>query len=77
MNGRELFEYYTSKREYSGSDDDKYAQTLMTIFYHLSDNIFGLIEQAHKSGRKLEIKVREQDHPLMNDELTIDDIIIA
>jgi hypothetical protein len=66
MKGKDLFQQYTSKRDYSGSKADEYAQLLFTIFFHIQDAIYPLLEKAETAGKKLSIK--ESYH----DDVTID-----
>ena len=56
MDGFELFTHYTSKRDYTGSPEDSYAQTLETLFVHLRDDLFPLLEKAELENKKLLIK---------------------
>lgn len=71
MNGQDLF-VKLSKRDYSGSEEDNYAQLLGTIFTHVHTEIFILLEKAEKLGKKLNIS--ESD---LSDEYTIDDITLV
>lgn len=69
MNGQELLNQYTSKRDFSGDIHDQYAQLLMTIFSSIGANIYPLLEKADKSGKSLSVKGEP-------DEITTDDIIL-
>jgi hypothetical protein len=46
MDGKDLYIKHISKRDYSGSSDDEYAQLLFTIFSHLKEAIYPLLEKA-------------------------------
>ncbi len=71
MNGQDLY-LKLSKRDYTGSPQDNYAQLLGTIFLHIQSDIFKLLEQADKLGKKLKI---ERSNSL--DEYTIDNITLV
>lgn len=51
MSGKELFLKYTSKRDYSGSQADEYAQLLFSISFHIKDSIYELLEKAEKKTK--------------------------
>ena len=74
MNGEELFQYYISKRNYSGSAEDEYAQRLMTISSNIFKEIYPLLEHAEVIGKKLVIKPLDHGYPLLNGELSKEDI---
>ena len=75
MNGNELYKNYTSKRDFSGSVADEYAQLLETIIGQIDDSIFKLLEKAEKLGKKLSIKEDSDDVPF-GSEITVDSIIL-
>lgn len=52
--GELLFEYYTSKQ-------DDYAQTLGTAFMEVGDKLYGMLEQAQKTGKRITLKEDLQD----------------
>lgn len=56
MTGEELYQYYTKKRDYTGSLDDVYAQELLTLFFNLFEEIFPLLEKAEEINKRLYIK---------------------
>ena len=56
MTGKELFAYHSSKRNYSGNPHDEYAQWLETLYFHLCDKLYPLLEEAEKLGKKIGIK---------------------
>ena len=58
-----------SKRDYTGTESDIYAQLLQTILFHLTcssqeDKFFELLETAEKEGKKIVIK----DNSISNEE---------
>ena len=59
MTGEELFKIQ-AKRDYSGSEDDSYAQWLQTLFLQLpSDQLtafWELLEEANATNRKIRLK---------------------
>ncbi len=77
MTGQELFELYISKRDYSGSEEDRYVETLRTIWSNIFYKLYPLLEDAEAQGKKLDIKTVDHGHPLLNDELNEDDIILV
>ena len=72
MDGMKLFNHYTSKRDYSGSKADEYAQLLETIRFHIGNDIFPLLEKAETENKKISIK----DSDALVDEYSIDDVIL-
>ena len=72
MSGEKLYNQYTSKRDYSGSKADEYAQLLETIRFHLGAEIFPLLETAKKNNKQLSLK----DEGVLVDEYSIDDVIL-
>ncbi len=59
MTGEELYQKI-SQRDYSGSDDDQYAQLLKTLYYNLmvsgqEQQFFKLLETAQKNGKKITV----------------------
>lgn len=76
MTGKELFKKYTD-RDFSGSEADVYAQTLLTIFAHVHDDIFPLLEKAEKENKKLDIKSFPENEQMLHDELVKEDIIFV
>lgn len=56
MTDLELFESL-SKRDYTMSDKDKYAQWLQTLFFQLpKDEFLNLLRLAEKQGKKIKTK---------------------
>jgi hypothetical protein len=68
--GKKLYKVYVSKRDYSGSPQDEYAQLLSTIYLHLGDSVFTLLKTAEISKKKLELRQS------FSDEYTIEDIAL-
>ena len=60
MNGKELYEQFISKRDYSGSHEDEYAQLLDTLFFYVGDDLFPLLEKAESEGKSLSITEDDQ-----------------
>ena len=61
LSGKKLFEALTSKRDYSGSEEDNYAQLLLSIHRHIREDIFPLLEKAARNNKKLYI-IEDPDH---------------
>ncbi|MDP3561718.1 MAG: hypothetical protein Q8R83_06045 [Legionellaceae bacterium] len=76
MSGQELLRDITSKRDYSGSDEDRYAQLLMTIWSNIKEGIYPILEKADKEGKKLNLKAKSTDSIIV-DEIVVDDIILV
>jgi hypothetical protein len=77
MKGKELLDYYTNKRDFTGSNDDNYAQELMTIYSNIGEQIFHLLEQAEIEAKKLAVKKAPKGLEFRQDFITIDDIILV
>jgi len=73
MNGKELYLKYVSQRDYSGSEADKYAQLLQTVFYQIDADIFPLLEKAENEEKKLTVT----PEALSNDEIVTSDLVLA
>jgi hypothetical protein len=73
MTGEQLFTVKT-KRDYSGSEIDNYAQTLMTIYSNIGGLIFPLLLQAEKENKKLDVKTFGD---YLVDEITQADVILV
>lgn len=76
MKGKDLFQQYTSKRDYSGSKADEYAQLLFTIFTHIHEAIYPLLEKAETDNKKLSLKEPSLDGLITFDEYSTEDIIL-
>lgn len=77
MTGKELFDHYTSKRDYTGSKTDEYAQLLATIMFHIGTDIFDLLEKAESEGKKLEVLDLTENGKTLRDEIQVKDIIFV
>lgn len=75
MTGKELFEHYTSMRDYSGSELDQYAQTLQFIWTNIHDDIYSLLEKTETLGKCLDIKTFPSD--ILIDEINVSDLIFV
>ena len=71
MNGLELFNKYTSFRDFSGSPKDEYAQFLETLLINIGEDLFPLLKEAELSGKKLTLVDTEIDF------ISVDDLVIA
>ena len=76
MIGNELFKDYTSKRDYTGSKADVYAQLLQTIMFHIGDEIYSLLELAEKEGKKLKVLDITENGKILSDEIQLTDIVL-
>lgn len=77
MSGKELFYSYTSKRDYTGSKTDEYAQLLETIMIHIGREIFDLLEKAERQGKKLKVLDLTENGKFLRDEIQITDIVFV
>lgn len=77
MTGEELFKEYTSKMDFSGSEADEYAQLLLTIFLHIREDIYNLMEKAEIEGKKLEVLDLTDNGTILRDEIYPTDIIFV
>lgn len=68
--GKEIFNNFQNNRDFNGSKNDEYPQTLLTLFGSLGENLFNLLEIAESKGKTLAIK----KDSLYNDEFTVEDI---
>lgn len=69
MTGEELFTYYTSKRDYSGSEADEYAQLLLTLYLQEKESLYSLLEKAENQNKRLSVK--DSTDVFSDEELTI------
>ena len=74
--GKVLFNVCTSKRDYSGSPQDEYAQLLYTIHQHIGEDVFNLLKTAEKQNKILGIKQNHSEEHILQDEYTIEDIVL-
>ena len=78
MTGEEIYNDLISKRDYSGSKADEYAQFLVTLFFHLKEEeLFPLLEKAHAENKTLALKSSAEDSTVLVDEYTIEDITLV
>ena len=76
MKGDDLYKKL-SIRDYSGSENDAYAQFLQTLFYNIQgeneiDLFFKLIENSVKQNKRIKIKKESVN----NENLFINDLIL-
>lgn len=76
MTGFELLEKLTV-RDFSGSEDDLYAQLLMTIFGHIHGDIFPLLLQAEKEGKRLGLREVTEEELELQDQIVLKDVILV
>lgn len=74
MEGKEIFDSL-SQRDYSGSEADKYAQTLQTIFFHCTmsgemQEFYDILKKAESENKKLTV-------PDDVDEYSIDSVVLS
>lgn len=55
MTGRQLFEKYAAFRDFSGSAEDQYAQTVQTALILFDDLVYVMLERAEKEGKRIEL----------------------
>lgn len=77
MTGNKLFNEYTTKRDYTGSEADEYAQLLETIRFHIGNKIFDLLEIAEKEGKRLKVLDLTENGIILRDEIYTTDIIFV
>lgn len=75
MLGKTLFNKYASKRDFSGSAQDEYAQLLETLQLALPNDIYSLLEKADKQNKSLSVKETESEG--FSPEITIDAIVLV
>ena len=61
LSGLDLFKL-KSKRDYTNSEDDNYAQLLFTMYTNIGDALFPLLEQAEQQNKKLYF-ITDEKHP--------------
>jgi len=61
VKGRELYDYYRSKRDYSGSEEDRYAQLMETLHFHIHEKLYPLVEKAEAEGKRLDVRSPDED----------------
>jgi hypothetical protein len=75
MSGKNLYSELTSKRDYSGSKADEYAQLLETLLAHLGDNVYKLLEKASLQNKKLSINDKITNSDIIYDEYNLQDVV--
>ncbi|MBD0833368.1 hypothetical protein [Aestuariibaculum sediminum] len=73
MNGKQLYNFYISKRNFTGGTEDTYAQYLTTLYFHVSYQLFPLLEKADELSKKLHII--EHDDDFYHDSYSTNDIL--
>lgn len=76
MSGKNLYNNYISKRDFSGSKPDEYAQLLTTLFFQIGDPLFVLLETAEAENKTLAINPELENSEILVDEYSIEDIIL-
>ena len=74
MNGKELFEHYTNKKDFAGSEADTYAQDLRIIFLDIGTDIYALLENAEQQNKKIGYKNWSDEIPTGWDVISKEDI---
>jgi hypothetical protein len=77
MTGKELFTLYASKRDYTGSKADEYAQLLNTIMFNIGNELFDLLEKAEKQSKKLQVLDLTEYGLILRDEIQKTDIVFV
>lgn len=77
MTGREIFDSYLENRNFSGDSDDQYAQLLQTIWGHILDKIYPLLEEAERSGKRLGIREVQEEEMYLLDEICVEDVVFV
>lgn len=67
MNGKQLFKKYTDS-------DNEYAQTLLTIYRNIGEDIYQLLENAEKEDK--ELAINDSALPQVWDEFSVEDVIL-
>ena len=78
--GEDILAYYRTKRDYSGSVQDSYAQDLETFFHHAFLNnevaaFYQLLINAEKLNKQISYKEPPED--IVYDEYTVDRMILV
>ena len=76
MKGSELLNEIISKRDYSGSSEDVYAQFVQTLMMQLGPELNPLLEKAHLEDKKLAINSDILESDVLVDQYTIEDIVL-
>lgn len=70
MNGKEIYQKISAKRDYSGSIEDRYAKHLKTLHFHMVNNdevdkFYKLLEEADVDKKWIGLK--EDQKNLINE----------
>ncbi len=74
MTDEQIFESKI-QRDFTGSEEDEYAQTLMTIFSHIGSDLFPFLKLAESKFKK--VHIREFPDGILWDRITLDDLYIV
>jgi len=77
MDGRELFEKYTSLRDYTESGADRYAQLLQTVFGHIEEELYPILERAEAEGKRIGISHPFDGTGVCWDEISPDHVVLV
>ena len=77
MTGEEIFKYYLKKRNFTGEPHDQYAQLLQTIFGNIFEEIYPLLQEAERQGKRLAIREVPKDQMFLMDEICVSDVIFV
>lgn len=82
MTGEEIYEMYQSKRDYSGSEEDQYAQFLNTMWGNAAVTgeikiFYSLVEKAHEAKKKLAVDYSKIPEGILYDEYFMDDLFMV
>jgi hypothetical protein len=75
MSGKNLYSELTSKRDYSGSKADEYAQLLDTIYNQIGKAIYPLLENAVGKNKSIAVANQFNLADVLVDEITVESII--
>ena len=75
--GEEIFNKYIAKRDYTGSEKDDYAQLLTTLFFHIGEEIYKLIELAENENKKLQLRDNMNSSEILWSDIQPEDIIFV
>lgn len=75
MTGQDLYDKL-SKRDYSGSDPDQYAQLLQTLYLQLTlanqqEDFLQLLEKAQTENKKIDVKDQDSEEFVMDSLLLV------
>ena len=73
MKGFDLYEYCIDKK-YTSEKNREYSQLLHTLFMHLHEDLFPLLEKAESENKRLSIKNNPKFEII--DQYTTEDVVI-